>query len=38
MAFGEIDWIALIAALVVSYVFSAVYCITLATPWQAAID
>lgn len=37
MAFGNIDWIALIAAVVVSYVFSAVFYITLAKPWQAAI-
>lgn len=37
MAFGNIDWIALIAAVVVSYVFSAVFYITLAKRWQAAI-
>lgn len=37
MAFGNIDWIALIAAVVVSYIFSAVFYITLAKPWQAAI-
>ncbi|MEP4379299.1 MAG: DUF1761 domain-containing protein [Alphaproteobacteria bacterium] len=37
MAFGEIDWIALIAAVVVSYVFSAVYYITLNKPWMAAV-
>lgn len=32
MAFGEIDWIALIASVVVSHVFGAVYYITLVTP------
>jgi hypothetical protein len=37
MAFGNIDWIALIAAVVVIYIFSAVFSITLAKPWQAAI-
>lgn len=37
MEFGNIDWVALIAAVVVSYVFSAVYYITLNKPWMAAV-
>lgn len=37
MGFGNIDWIALIGAVVASYVFSAAYYISLAKPWQAAI-
>lgn len=37
MAFGSIDWIALIGAVVASYAFSAVYYITLGKPWMAAI-
>ncbi|MDA0784921.1 MAG: DUF1761 domain-containing protein [Proteobacteria bacterium] len=37
MAFGNIDWIALVAAFVASYAFSAGYYITLAKPWMAAI-
>jgi len=37
MAFGNIDWIALLGAVVASYVFSAAYYISLAKPWQAAV-
>lgn len=37
MQFGQVDWIALIAAFVAGYAFSAVYYITLAKPWMAAI-
>lgn len=37
MAFGNIDWIALVAAFVASYAFSAAYYIALAKPWLAAI-
>lgn len=37
MQFGQVDWIALIAAFVAGYAFSAVYYISLAKPWMAAI-
>ncbi|MBT5571211.1 MAG: DUF1761 domain-containing protein [Alphaproteobacteria bacterium] len=37
MPFGQVDWIALIAAFVASYAFSAAYYITLSKPWMAAI-
>lgn len=37
MAFGNIDWVALIVAFVASYAFSAIYYISLAGPWMAAI-
>jgi hypothetical protein len=35
--FGNVDWVALIAAFAASYAFSAVFYITLAKPWMAAI-
>tara|TARA_R110002110_G_scaffold395138_2_gene609620 strand:- start:114286 stop:114693 length:408 start_codon:yes stop_codon:yes gene_type:complete len=37
MAFGNIDWIALIGAVAASYVFSAAYYISLAKPWRTAV-
>ena len=37
MQFGNVDWVALIAAFAASYAFSAVFYITLAKPWMAAI-
>jgi hypothetical protein len=37
VAFGNVDWIALVAAFVASYAFSAAYYITLGKPWMAAI-
>lgn len=37
MAFGDIDWIALISAVVASYLFSAAYYISLAKPWRTAV-
>lgn len=37
MQFGQVDWIALIAAFAAGYAFSAVFYITLAKPWMAAV-
>jgi uncharacterized protein (DUF983 family) len=35
--FGQVEWIALIAAFVTSYAFSAAFYLTLTKPWLAAI-
>lgn len=37
MAFGQVDWIALVVAVVASFVFGAVFYTALGKPWMAAV-